>query len=208
MAEGLNKRQQLFIAYYCESWNATEAARRAGYSAKAASVTGYDNLRNPKIKAEIDRRIAEIMPKGEVVQRLAAMARADFTDFSQSGPEAIVISTETRRHGKTIMVEQRTITRNVVRLDLEKAAQLHKLGLIKKYKIKTDGSVEVEFHDAQAALDKLAKMHGLYNDKDVSKKPEDQQPYDDQALAALQQKLLGHTATGAAKEDTEQSHDG
>lgn len=53
----LNARQKAFVLAYRECGNATEAARRAGYSGKAATlgVTGHQLLRNPKIRNELER---------------------------------------------------------------------------------------------------------------------------------------------------------
>lgn len=53
---GLTTRQRRFIEVY--NGNATEAARIAGYEGddNTLGVTGHELLRNPKIKAEIDKR--------------------------------------------------------------------------------------------------------------------------------------------------------
>lgn len=52
--EGLNKRQKLFCTYYVESLNATESAKKAGYSEKTAGSIGYENLTKPQIIAYIE----------------------------------------------------------------------------------------------------------------------------------------------------------
>ena len=49
MKPKLNEKQKLFIDYYIQSGNATQAAKKAGYSAKNASATGIELLKNPKI---------------------------------------------------------------------------------------------------------------------------------------------------------------
>ncbi len=48
-------KQQRFVEEYLIDLNATQAAIRAGYSAKRADVIGYENLRKPVIKQAIDR---------------------------------------------------------------------------------------------------------------------------------------------------------
>jgi phage terminase small subunit len=57
---GLTKRNREFIRVYCEnpSIGQTEAARRAGYTVKNAKVAGYELMRNPDVKREIDRQLA------------------------------------------------------------------------------------------------------------------------------------------------------
>lgn len=59
----LTDKQELFcIEYVLNKGNATQAARRAGYSASsddALGVVGFENLRNPKIIARIEQLRAE-----------------------------------------------------------------------------------------------------------------------------------------------------
>lgn len=55
-------KQAAFIAEYLVDKNATQAAIRAGYSARTAASIGEENLRKPDIRAAIDealRRLAE-----------------------------------------------------------------------------------------------------------------------------------------------------
>ena len=46
----LTPKQRAFADFYIELGNATEAARRAGYSAKTAKSIGAENLTKPDIK--------------------------------------------------------------------------------------------------------------------------------------------------------------
>jgi hypothetical protein len=52
-----------------------------------------------------------------------------------------------------------------VRIDLIKAQRLGKMHLIKKLKQTDSGSLEIELHNAQTALESIGKMHGLYTDR-------------------------------------------
>ena len=47
----LTPKQKLFAEYYIQSGNATEAAKKAGYSAKAARQIGTENLAKQSISA-------------------------------------------------------------------------------------------------------------------------------------------------------------
>lgn len=80
---GFSHMQRLFILHYVTNrGNQTQAALKAGYSPASAYQTGYENMKNPEIKAEIDRLISErLMPKDEVLQRLSQMARANLNDY-------------------------------------------------------------------------------------------------------------------------------
>jgi len=55
----LTIKQQLFIDYYLQTFNATKAAKLAGYSDETAKEIGCENLTKPNIKLEIDRRVEE-----------------------------------------------------------------------------------------------------------------------------------------------------
>lgn len=56
----LTLKQKAFADYYIETGNATEAARRAGYSQKCAQQIGAENLLKPLIAGYIKTRLAEI----------------------------------------------------------------------------------------------------------------------------------------------------
>jgi phage terminase small subunit len=52
----LNTKQLQFCKEYVLDWNGTQAAIRAGYSAKSAALIATENIRKPNIKAEIERQ--------------------------------------------------------------------------------------------------------------------------------------------------------
>ena len=56
----LTPKQRAFADFYIELCNATESARRAGYSAKTAKSIGAENLTKPDIKIYIARRQEKI----------------------------------------------------------------------------------------------------------------------------------------------------
>jgi phage terminase small subunit len=140
----LSNKQRIFIEEYLRCWNATEAARRAGYSETSARVIGHENLTKPDISEEIQRRIDDqAMSANEVLCRLADQARGTIEDY---------ISFNHAPHP--------TFT-----LDLDKARQRGVLHLIKKLKYNSDGYPEIELYDVQAALVMLGKHHKLFTDK-------------------------------------------
>lgn len=105
----LTLKQQRFIDEYIISGNATQAAIKAGYSEKTAAVTATENLRKPNIKAELDRRNAEIqsaktMDMQEVMERLAAMGRGETTEETVTN-KGDVIETSTRNADKLKALE-------------------------------------------------------------------------------------------------------
>ena len=56
----LTPKQKAFADYYIECGNATEAAKRAGYSKRTARVIGQENLLKPAISAYIAERQKQI----------------------------------------------------------------------------------------------------------------------------------------------------
>ena len=82
---GLTPKQEAFIDAYIETGNASEAAKRAGYSEKTARAVGAENLTKPYIKAAIEARQAEIRSKRtaditEVMEFLTSALRGELID--------------------------------------------------------------------------------------------------------------------------------
>lgn len=111
----LTRKQKSFIDAYLSTFNATEAARQAKYNGDDVTLAsiGWENLRKPEIAQVISMRLSEMaMGADEVLHRLAAQARGnmgDFVRFADGRPT----------------------------FDLETAAMLGKMGLVRKLKTKT-----------------------------------------------------------------------
>lgn len=153
----LTDKQRAFCEHYMQCWNATEAARRAGYRGddNTLGVVGYENLRKPKIEEYIEERMDQIsMSTNEVLKRLTDWGRGSLEHFITNDDYAEALSVNTEE------------------------AQNH-LGLIKKVKqnervVKSEGDedetvvsrrFEIEIHDPKDAVDKIARIRGMYNDK-------------------------------------------
>lgn len=138
----LNSKQRAFVNEYLICWNASEAARKAGYSGATAHSAGNRLLRDVDVSGEISRRAEEIaMSASEVLARLATHARTDVSDFLAFDDD-----------GKATV-------------DFGKAHEAGRMGLVKKIKFAADGAVEFELHDAQSALALLGKAHRLFIDR-------------------------------------------
>lgn len=142
----LTNRQRVFVEHYLTCWNATEAARQAGYSARTANQQGPRLLVNVGIQAAIKARLAELQAGAdEVLQRLTDHARGSIEPFLNEG------------NG----------------LDLALARERKQLHLVHKLKqsttVDTEGrvtrKVELELYDAQAALVQLGRHHKLFVDR-------------------------------------------
>lgn len=153
----LTNKQKVFVEAYLRTLNGTLSAIEAGYSKKTAYSIASENLMKPEIRVEIEKRISEkIMSSNEVMLRLSNMAQASllpfiridkdgFVYFNFSDPEAqnyfyLIKKIKTKR-------ERRIEGRG------ENAEQW-------------EGEwVEVELHDAQSALEKIGRYHGLFIDR-------------------------------------------
>lgn len=153
--EGLTTKQRLFVeSYLSNGFNATEAARSAGYQGRddhSLASIGYANLRKVEISAVVEERINEAaMSANEVLARLSRQARGSLADVLTEEGE----------------------------FDLAEAKRRGVDDLLKKLKRTTfdtkdkDGNVtstrtthEFEIHDPQAALVHLGKYHKLFTDR-------------------------------------------
>jgi len=180
---GLSNKQKVFIEGYLECWNGTKAARQAGYA--HPSVQASRLLRNIKVQEAIDERLTEkCMSADEVLMRLADMGRGDIRDF-------------------VLVREDGSWT-----IDWESArGQTH---LIKSVRDTKHGLV-FEIYDAQAALEKIGRAHGLFKERHELSGP-DGGPIETtggtaELLAAIERELEA-TAIGKPVEDTEEPFSG
>lgn len=142
---GLTPPQEAFVAAYFRLRFRADLAAAEVYgsaTASAAATRGHKTLHHPAVQEAIQQRLAaEALSGAQVVQLLGDHARADlgpFLTFNKSGEASV---------------------------DLEAMRDAGLSHLIKKLKRHADGSTTIELHDSQAALDKLARVHGLYRDR-------------------------------------------
>ena len=81
----LTPKQKAFADCYIECGNATEAARKAGYSEKTSRSIGAENLTKPDISAYIAERMqakneARVASADEVLQFFSSVMRGEVKD--------------------------------------------------------------------------------------------------------------------------------
>src|SRR5262245_16594986 len=104
MSAALNPKQQAFVRCYLLCFNATEAAKQAGYSEGSAHVTGTRLLANAKVAQEIARGQQQTAEKYELTKErvlLELMRGAfantdDFVMVDEHGKPTIDMSRLTR----------------------------------------------------------------------------------------------------------------
>ena len=136
----LSEKQKLFVAHYCDCWNASKAAQLAGYSAKTAGQIGYENLKKPEIAAAIAAHVEQIMPRGEILTRLAARARSTIAD----------------------VINVRTGTWTISLAHANSTGGIHQIKKIKDTKY----GLEVEIYDPLPALELLGRHAQLFGNDD------------------------------------------
>lgn len=85
MTPKLTPKQKRFCEYYIQSGNATDAARKAGYSKNALRSIGQENLTKPDIKAYIAQLVDEqdkrrVADAKEVLEFYSAVMRGEVKD--------------------------------------------------------------------------------------------------------------------------------
>lgn len=150
----LPPKQLLFVKYYVVSKNATDAARKAGYSKKTAHSQGPRLLENVGVAAQIkkifdaqtkkleDEFALENITKERMIRELSITALSDLKDFVkyEDGKFRVVSTDDLGERSKAL--------RKCKSVDT-----LH------------GGSVEVELHSKLDAIEKICKLMGWIKDK-------------------------------------------
>lgn len=137
----LTDKQAAWLDAYLQCFNATEAARQAGYQATPAALRtiGYRNVRHPVIAEQIEAHFAaSAMARDEVLARLAAQARADM---------GVMLKVD---DAGDLVVDWPRIIEN---------------GHLVKALSWTQFGPKLELHDAQKALELIGKHLGLLSDR-------------------------------------------
>lgn len=133
----LTDQQIMFCEHYLMCWNATKAARLAGYSEATARQQGSRLLTYANVRAYVDDALkTSAMDRHEVLARLTDHARADIRDVLNDKGE----------------------------FDFSKAENNGAIALVSEIETKEFG-VKVKMVSSQTALVTLARFHGLLTDK-------------------------------------------
>ncbi len=144
----LTAKQKMFAEFYAECLNGTQAARSAGYKGNGVVLASmaYENLRKPQIRSYVDQLLStKSLSPAEVKARISDHATGSMEDFLEVGD-----------------------LEGFNTINLAKAREAGKLHLLKSVKISKTlqgGSISIELYSADSALDKLAKVHGLYQER-------------------------------------------
>lgn len=145
---GLTVRQQAFVDEYLRDLNATQAAIRAGYSARSAGVDGSQLLNNPRVAAAVaiakaERSARTRLDADLVLHELAAIAFSDISEFVSWGPRGVLIR-------KSLAMPDQA--RRAIREIKEQVGE-------------HGSSVTIKLHDKVRALELLGKHIALFPER-------------------------------------------
>lgn len=162
-------KQRIFLEEYLQCWNASEAARRAGYSLKTCGAIGHKLLKKVEIADEIRRRVTDATTStNEGLILLSTHAHANIGEFFKVHERW----TEAPRPTDEILEEKlvqdekgqplRVYLVRCLVLDLEKLTDPRFGALVKKFGDSPRAGLSIELHDAQAAIVKLLEAQGMF----------------------------------------------
>ena len=144
----MTDKQRRFTEEYPKDFNATAAAKRAGYSDRTAAQIGYENLRKPEIAAAIKERLDELsMGAEEATKRMSDWGRGTFAPFL-TDDGSLDLGTEAARAHVHLLKKVKVTERTYGEDD-----EVH------------ERRVEVELHDAKDAVKTVLQVHGKINQK-------------------------------------------
>jgi len=143
----LTAKRVRFVEEYLVDLNAAAAARRAGYTSKRSEAVGYDLLTNADVQSAIESAQKERSARtgvtaDRVVKELARIAFADPRKVMTWGPSGVVLR------------DSGGLTDDEAAIVAEASQTVTEAG----------GSIKLKLCDKLAALDKLARHVGLYQE--------------------------------------------
>ena len=144
----MNKRHKLFVEkYIANGMNGSRAAIEAGYSAKSARITASKLLTNPNIKAEVSRRIREVLTDTEMMtlqwlKQVKSIAEYDMRKAAEWDENTLTLKPSSQLDDSTAMAIQEV-----------------------QYNSTESGTtMKIKAYDKVRALEQLAKFLGVIGD--------------------------------------------
>lgn len=163
----LTAKQRAFVREYLIDLNATQAAIRAGYSAKTAYSQGERLLRN----VEVERAISAAMKLRAERTNITAdrvlneLAKIGFADIRKAVKwTSSLITEEDNSDGGDVLVIKNIVTNNIQivaseEIDDDTAAAISEISQ------NATGCIKVKLHDKRAALVDIGRHLGMFTDK-------------------------------------------
>jgi hypothetical protein len=113
-------------------------------------VIAHENLKNPKIREELDKYFKQFaMGPDEVIARMTSIARSDMADVLN--PDGSFDIKSARRRGKSHLIKEQVIVEKIIPREDDVDITIR--------------TTKLKLHDAHDALKTIAKMHGILSDR-------------------------------------------
>lgn len=180
VASKLTDQQLAFCQNYALTLSGTDAALAAGYSEKTAGNQAAQLLRNPNIRAELQRRMAHRarrldLKADKIVLELMRVAFSDIRDVSDFGPGGLRIRDSLELHDDSAAAIQSIQTDTKTRTLGRDGGEV------------TTVTIKIKMHEKLRALDLLARHLGLLK---ASEPPDEFAKMALPALTALAEKAI------------------
>jgi phage terminase small subunit len=151
----MNEKQKRFVAEYLIDLNATQAAIRAGYAKTTAYSQGQRLLKHVEVAADIQKSQNKRSERTEitadrVLKEIGGIAFANAGDFFDWGADGVTL----RDKGKLTRAQQAVVAE------------------ASETRTEHGGTIRLKLHDKIAALDKLCRHLGIYDQGDPER-PQD-----------------------------------
>ena len=163
----LTAKQRAFVREYLIDLNATQAATRAGYSAKTAYSQGERLLKN----VEIDRAISVAMKEREKRTEVTAdrvlkeLSKIGFADIRKVVKwESALVTEEDNPEGGDVAIIKNIVT-NQVQIVASEDIDDETAAAIAEISQTSNGGVKIKLHDKRAALVDMGRHLGMFKDK-------------------------------------------
>lgn len=155
LPKGLTNKQKAFCREYIFDWNATRAAKAAGYSEETAYSIGSENLSKPEIQAYINE-IQKDLEKTAGISRL--MVIAEHRKIALSSIAHLHNTWVTRKDFDKLTDDQKACIMEITtQTRIEKDFSTDPEGAVMQVDY-----VKIKLYSKQASLDSLSKLLG-YN---------------------------------------------
>lgn len=152
-ASDLTEKQRRFCEHYIFDFNASRAAREAGYSEDTAGQMGYENLKKPEILAYI-KELQDDLAKTSGISKLMVLREHEKLAFSSMA--SLHNTWIERKAFEALSDEQRAC---IAEIQTQTRQFTEFVG--EEPKAVTVEFVKIKLYDKQKALDSISKMLGF-----------------------------------------------
>jgi phage terminase small subunit len=163
----LTAKQRAFVREYLIDLNATQAAIRAGYSAKTAASQGERLLRNVEVQRAISAAMKIRADRTDITadRVIKELAKIGFADIRKAIKwQGTLVTEEDNPDGGDTLVIKNVVTNNVMLISSDDIDD-ETAGAISEISQNSNGGIKLKLHDKRAALVDLGKHLGIFTEK-------------------------------------------